>query len=84
MSEVTPLVRKLINLSVNYEHDDRSLYNAIINGIDKAFYESAIIMTGYHQGNAAKSLNISRHTLRNRLQEFFGNKYIGTRADKYI
>ena len=52
-------------------------YDIIMKRVEADLLEFAMMQTQYNQSKAAKSLGISRGSLRSKLKEYFGNQYIG-------
>lgn len=52
---------------------------SVLQLAEDAVFEHVMKTTRYNQSRAAKVLGISRGTLRTKLKERFGNRYVGTR-----
>lgn len=55
------------------------LYKLVMDEIEEPLYQSTMEHCKYNQSRAALILGVSRGTLRTRLKQFFGDKYVGTR-----
>jgi Fis family transcriptional regulator len=52
-------------------HDAVDLYNMVMSEVEKPLLESVLTYCGHNQSKAAKTLGLSRSTLRKKL-EFYG------------
>lgn len=52
------------------------IHQSIIELIEPQMYRSAMYMNKYNQSKAAKSLGVSRGTLRTKLLQYFGREFV--------
>lgn len=58
-----------------------NLTNAL-RDVERAVYQLAIEDSKWNQSRAAKALGVSRGTLRSKLKEYFGDKYVNKNGSR--
>jgi len=51
-------------------HETANLYNLVIGEVEKPLLETVLAQCGYNQTKAAKTLGLSRSTLRKKLEQY--------------
>ncbi|PPC91827.1 MAG: Fis family transcriptional regulator [Methylobacter sp.] len=52
------------------DHEITNLYDLVINEVEKPLLEATLEHSGYNQSKAAKTLGLSRSTLRKKLDQY--------------
>ncbi|MEE9452466.1 MAG: helix-turn-helix domain-containing protein [Gammaproteobacteria bacterium] len=60
----------------------KNLYKIVVAKAEASLLKFAMEQYRYNQSHVAQILGLSRGTLRTKLQQYFGDKYVGTRGNK--
>lgn len=66
-------------LKIMKDEQVTSLYDMVLEQVEAPLLQATMEASKFNQSRAAKTLGLSRGTLRTKLRKYFGDRYVGSR-----